>query len=173
MRRVSSGVSGPIPEILTGDNWPESSTMGKLPGERMRSLTLLSTPSMANNSAGVGTGFKEASDRRWGSRGRSFHSVVLSEFTAAMQSDTWMVGNIRHRQGNRLEQLNGGDWSTRLVARGRPSFSVERSTSHAEVRHPRPLFPLAGAIDHPSQKIRPQQPLLRFSANSARNCRHR
>ena len=57
MRRVSSGVNGPIPEILTGDNLPESSTMGKLPGDRMRSLTLLETPSMASNRAGVGTGF--------------------------------------------------------------------------------------------------------------------
>src|SRR5258706_1986443 len=56
MRRVSSGVNGAIPEILTGVNLPESSTMGKLPGERIRSLTLLETPSMASNRAGVGMG---------------------------------------------------------------------------------------------------------------------
>src|ERR1700693_4805958 len=58
MRRVSSGVNGAIPEILTGVNLPESSTIGKLPGDRIRSLTLLETLSMASNRAGVGTGLE-------------------------------------------------------------------------------------------------------------------
>src|SRR5580700_7110331 len=56
MRKVSSGVSGGIPDILTGVSLPESSTIGKLPGDRMRSLTLLETPSIASNRDGVGTG---------------------------------------------------------------------------------------------------------------------
>src|ERR1035438_5742182 len=56
MRRVSSGVNGVIPEILTGVNFPESSTIGKLPGDRMRSLTLVETPSIASNRAGIGIG---------------------------------------------------------------------------------------------------------------------
>ena len=56
MRRVSSGVNGGMPGILTGVNFPESSTMGKLPGDKIRSLTLLDTPSMASNTAGVGIG---------------------------------------------------------------------------------------------------------------------
>src|SRR5579863_1623077 len=56
MRRVSSGVRGGIPEILTGTSLPDSSTTGKLPGERIRSLTLADTLSMVNKSAGVGIG---------------------------------------------------------------------------------------------------------------------
>jgi hypothetical protein len=58
MRRVSSGVNGAIPEILTGVNLLESSTIGKLPGDRIRSLTLLETLSIASNRAGVGTGLE-------------------------------------------------------------------------------------------------------------------
>src|ERR1700692_4585859 len=58
MRRVSSGVNGAIPEILTGVNLPESSTIGKLPGDRIKSLTLVETLSMASNRAGVGTGLE-------------------------------------------------------------------------------------------------------------------
>src|SRR5271166_777171 len=61
IRRVSSGVNGAIPEILTGVNSPESSTAGKLPGDRIRSLTLPETPSMASNNAGVGTGLDAGS----------------------------------------------------------------------------------------------------------------
>src|SRR5580698_5538443 len=57
MRRVSSGVNGVIPEIFTGVNFPESSTIGKLPGDRMRSLTFVETPSIASNRAGIGIGF--------------------------------------------------------------------------------------------------------------------
>src|ERR1700688_5036078 len=58
MRRVSSGVNGAMPEILTGGNLPESSTIGKLPGDRIRSLTLLETLSMASNRTGVGIGLE-------------------------------------------------------------------------------------------------------------------
>jgi len=56
MRRVSSGVNGGMPGILTGVSLPESSTMGKLPGDMIRSLTLLDTANMASNTAGVGIG---------------------------------------------------------------------------------------------------------------------
>src|SRR5580704_14209800 len=57
MRRVSSGVSGGIPEILTATSFPDISTTGWLPGERIRSLTLVETLSIASNKAGVGTAF--------------------------------------------------------------------------------------------------------------------
>src|SRR3990172_4770214 len=44
---VASGVRMGIPGIFTGVNWPLSSTCGGRPGEKIRSLTCLETPSIA------------------------------------------------------------------------------------------------------------------------------
>ena len=41
MRRVSSGPSGNNPVIVTGTNWPLTSICGRLPGEKIKSLTAL------------------------------------------------------------------------------------------------------------------------------------
>src|SRR5690242_1811588 len=57
MRRVSSGLSGDIPEIFTGTSLPATSTTGKLPGEKMRSLAFSDVLSIASRSAGMGTVF--------------------------------------------------------------------------------------------------------------------
>ena len=54
MRHVSSGHRACNPWIRTGTNWPFTSTRGRLPGEKIRSLTRGATWSIANNNAGVG-----------------------------------------------------------------------------------------------------------------------
>ena len=54
MRRVSSGASICNPGIFTGTNWPFTSTWGKLPREKIRSLTRFETWSIAKSNAGVG-----------------------------------------------------------------------------------------------------------------------
>jgi len=54
MRRVSSGVSIVSPGSLTGINCPLTSTCGKLPGERIKSLTRGETRSMASSNPCVG-----------------------------------------------------------------------------------------------------------------------
>jgi hypothetical protein len=54
MRLVSSGVSGGNPVILTGTNSPLTSICGRLPGEKIKSLTRLDARSIALSKAAAG-----------------------------------------------------------------------------------------------------------------------
>src|SRR5216683_6455951 len=56
MRRVSSGVSGGNPVILTGTNLPLTSICGRLPGEKIRSLTRVDARSIAESNVAAGIG---------------------------------------------------------------------------------------------------------------------
>ena len=54
MRRVSSGPSGNNPVIVTGTNWPLTSICGRLPGEKIKSLTRVEARSIAESKAAAG-----------------------------------------------------------------------------------------------------------------------
>src|SRR3982074_3574178 len=56
MRRVSSGVSGGNPVTLTGTNLPLTSMCGRLPGEKIRSLTRVEARSIAESNIAAGIG---------------------------------------------------------------------------------------------------------------------
>lgn len=54
MRRGSSGQSGDDPVIFTGTNWPLTSTCGRLPGEKIKSLTRLDAFNIVESKAAAG-----------------------------------------------------------------------------------------------------------------------
>src|SRR6202045_446000 len=59
MRRVSWGVSGGNPVILTGTKLPLTSMCGKLPGEKIRSLTRVEARNIAESKDAAGIGLAE------------------------------------------------------------------------------------------------------------------
>lgn len=54
IRRVSSGPSGGNPVILTGTNWPLTSMCGRLPGEKIKSLTRAEARNIADSNFAAG-----------------------------------------------------------------------------------------------------------------------
>ena len=59
IRRVSWGVSGGNPVILTGTKLPLTSMCGRLPGEKIRSLTRVEARNIAESKAAAGIGLAE------------------------------------------------------------------------------------------------------------------
>src|SRR5580704_7402921 len=115
MRRVSSGVSGAMPEILTGTSLPDTSTTGWLPGDMIKSLTLTDAFSMASNKAGVGTGFGSA--------------VTGAGAGLAAVSTRWSF--LRKREVSLMADESRqplGDWSTSAASPGRTASVEDRAS---------------------------------------------
>src|SRR6267378_3557881 len=60
IRRVSSAPRGGNPVIFTGTNWPLTSMCGRLPGEKIRSLTRVEARSIAESKVAAGIGLATA-----------------------------------------------------------------------------------------------------------------
>ena len=75
MRRVSSGPSGNNPVIVTGTNWPLTSICGRLPGEKIKSLTRVEAAGIAGLAATL-FGTEKSSSHQ----GRRAHGRVPSVY---------------------------------------------------------------------------------------------